>query len=138
MIIIVRRPMPPLVRIISYLLSGMLLALTAALILEGALLIPLYLTWLISINVFTMIFYWVDKLNAAWVGESAARAARMMRIPEPALLLLALVGGSLGALLGMYFPRHKTSKPSFKRQLWLIVLVQIVALYLLWDRLPWA
>ena len=138
MIIIVRRPMPPLVRIINYLLSGMLLALTAALILEGAFLIPLYLTWLISINVFTLIFYWVDKLNAAWVGESEARAARKMRIPEPALLLLALVGGSLGALLGMYFPRHKTSKSSFKRQFWLIVLVQIVALYLLWDRLPWS
>ena len=34
------------------------------------------------------------------------------RIPEWFLLTVALIGGSLGSLLGMYLFRHKTKKPA--------------------------
>lgn len=138
MTVIVRRPMSKVRRASSYLASGILLSLTAALILEGAFSIHLLLTWLISINVFTMIFYWIDKLNAGWVGEKEAREALQMRIPVFTLLALAAVGGSVGGLVGMVSKRHKTRKRSFKSWFVLIVVVQVVALLFLWDRLPWA
>lgn len=35
------------------------------------------------------------------------------RIPEWFLWTAALIGGSLGSLLGMYLFRHKTKKPAF-------------------------
>ncbi len=46
-------PMSPGMRILSYSLSGAMLALTAALIMEGALALSLIIGWLIAINVFT-------------------------------------------------------------------------------------
>lgn len=47
------------------------------------------------------------------------------RIPEMALLLAALAGGSLGLLLGMHLFRHKTRKVSFQIVVILIALLQI-------------
>ncbi len=47
-----------------------------------------------------------------------------MRVPERALLLLALAGGSPAALLGMRLFHHKTSKESFKVKFWFVILVQ--------------
>lgn len=35
------------------------------------------------------------------------------RIPEATLMGIALVGGSIGAMLGMYLLRHKTRHPKF-------------------------
>ena len=128
----------PVMRTMSYSLSGMLLALTAALILEGALSLPLILGWLISINVFTAIFYWVDKINSIWVGENPARSAQKVRIPEAALLLMALAGGSPAAALMIAILPHKTSKGGFMFWFAMILLAQVIAVYLLWDRLPWA
>lgn len=42
-----------------------------------------------------------------------------------ALLLLALLGGSVGAWLGMYVWRHKTRHKKFKYCIPLILLVQV-------------
>jgi uncharacterized membrane protein YsdA (DUF1294 family) len=71
-----------------------------------------------------------DKLRSQTARSGADR------IPERALLLLALIGGTPGALLGMYVPpRHKTQKSSFKLRILLIVVVQIVALYFLLPRI---
>ena len=42
-----------------------------------------------------------------------------------ALLLLALLGGSVGAWLGMYVWRHKTQHRKFKYGVPLILLVQV-------------
>jgi uncharacterized membrane protein YsdA (DUF1294 family) len=54
------------------------------------------------------------------------------RIPERILWLSAFLGGSIGAIAGMYFFRHKTKKTSFQLVLAILVLVQIalVVLYL--------
>lgn len=59
-----------------------------------------YLLWyLAAVNLVTFTVYGVDKAKArrgAW------------RIPEKTLFLLPLLGGSVGALLGMLVFRHKT------------------------------
>ena len=125
------------VRVFSYTLSGTLLSLTLALILESAFSLHLILAWLISINVFTLLFYWIDKINAVWVGDSEARKAKKVRIPEPALLLLALVGGTAGAAVAIVLG-HKRSKPGFLLLFAMVIVVQIFLIYLYRDQLPWS
>ena len=51
----------------------------------------------------------------------------LRRIPERTLLLLAILGGSIGSLLGMYALRHKTLHPKFTLGVPLILAVQVVA-----------
>ena len=60
--------------------------------------------YLILINAVTFAVYAFDKLRAVRGG---------FRIRISTLLLLALIGGSLGALIGMYALRHKTKKVCF-------------------------
>lgn len=51
------------------------------------------------------------------------------RISEATLLTLAVVGGSIGALLGMQVWHHKTMHKKFKYGLPLILLAQIALIY---------
>ena len=60
--------------------------------------------WLILINLIAFAPYGIDKLKAI---------RHEYRISEAALLTLAFVGGSAGALLGMLVFRHKIRKPKF-------------------------
>ena len=64
----------------------------------------LLMWYLIVINIVTWIAFGLDK----WKAKSGK-----WRIPERTLLLLALAGGSLGALAGMIMFRHKTRKSKF-------------------------
>lgn len=83
----------------------------------GAILVGSYA----AINVVAWACYRIDK----------ARAARgRRRISERTLLLLALAGGSLGALAGAYGHRrrHKTSKWQFVVMLWGIVVLHAAVL----------
>lgn len=115
-----------------YWLSGMLLALTAALILEGMFGLDLIWAWLIAINAIAFIFYRVDKLNATWVGENGQRSEQHLRVPEWALLLLALAGGSPAAMLAVVIPpRHKSRDDWFLFRFFLVLAVQVVALIVL-------
>ena len=125
-------------RTIVYFLSGVLLALTAALILEGAFSLHLIPAWLICINLFTATFYWIDKINSVWVDEDKKRKALKVRIPEMALLLLALAGGSPAAVPMILFLPHKLYKPWFMFRFLAILILQGVALYLFWEQLPWS
>ncbi len=77
--------------------------------------------YLLAVNVLAFAAYGIDKRKAirnAW------------RIPERTLLLLAVVGGSIGAILGMRFFHHKTRKPKFRIGLPLILVLQIAAVCL--------
>lgn len=47
------------------------------------------------------------------------------RVAESSLLALALIGGSLGAVCGQYFLRHKTRKEPFRTQLFSIIAIQL-------------
>lgn len=77
-----------------------------------------YLLWyLAAVNLVTFTVYGVDKAKArrgAW------------RVPEKTLFLLPLLGGSVGALLGMLVFRHKTKHWYFVWGIPLILLAQIV------------
>ena len=62
----------------------------------------------------------------AAMGADKSRARRgEWRIPEAALFLLALLGGALGAVLGMHVFRHKTKHWYFRWGLPLILLAQL-------------
>ena len=50
------------------------------------------------------------------------------RISERSLIGIALIGGSIGAIIGMYLFRHKTRHLKFSLGLSLILAVQIVFL----------
>lgn len=81
----------------------------------------LIITYLLLINVITFFVYGLDKLKAkkqAW------------RITEAALLTLAIIGGSLGAWLGMKVWHHKTLHNKFRYGVPVIIILQvIIALY---------
>ena len=74
------------------------------------------LFYLAAINVVTFLVYGLDK----WKAKQGA-----WRIKEATLLILAAVGGSIGALLGMQTFRHKTKHLQFTVGVPLILLVQI-------------
>lgn len=76
------------------------------------------LWYLAGINILTFLIYCLDKLKAK---------AHWWRIPEATLLVLAAIGGSVGALVAMYTVRHKTQHKKFKYGVPAILLLQIAA-----------
>ena len=82
------------------------------------------LYYLIVINIVTFQVYGIDK----WKAKQGS-----WRISEATLLILAVIGGSIGALLGMRVWHHKTMHKKFKYGLPLILLVQIALIYLILD-----
>lgn len=52
----------------------------------------------------------------------------LWRIPEATLMGVALIGGSVGSLIGMYTVRHKTKHPKFTVGIPAILVAQIVLL----------
>lgn len=74
-----------------------------------------------------LLFYFllINLIAYALMGIDKAKARRdKWRIPERTLFLSALLGGSIGALGGMYTFRHKTKHMSFVIGMPLILLVQ--------------
>jgi len=74
------------------------------------------LYYLIVINVIAFLMYGMDK----WKVKRGS-----WRISEATLLLMAVAGGSIGALLGMNVWHHKTMHKKFKYGLPLILLAQL-------------
>ena len=54
------------------------------------------------------------------------------RISEKALFLIAIIGGSIGAIAGMYIFRHKTKHWYFVIGMPLILIIQLVAALLIY------
>lgn len=63
------------------------------------------------------VYQYLLIINAAglllMLTDKGKAVRKVWRIPEWFLLTVALIGGSLGSLLGMYLFRHKTKKPKF-------------------------
>jgi uncharacterized membrane protein YsdA (DUF1294 family) len=83
---------------------------------------PAY-AYLASANVMTLLLYGYDKRQAIVGGT---------RIPEMALHIGALLGGSPGALLAQELFRHKTRKLKFRMVFAAIVLLQVAAVCGYW------
>jgi len=82
----------------------------------------IWLVWyLVIINFITFFVYGLDKAKAE--GQS-------WRVKETRLLLLALIGGSLGAIAGMKIFRHKIKKVGFLLPFVVILLIQVSLIYL--------
>jgi len=79
----------------------------------------IFIYYLLAINVVTFIVYGIDKLKAK---------KGLWRIPEATLLMLAVIGGSIGAWLGMMLWRHKTKHLKFKLGVPAILITQIALL----------
>ena len=77
--------------------------------------IALLLSCIIGVNVITFVVYGIDKLKAK-KGK--------WRVPETTLLLLAIVGGSVGAWCGVKVWHHKTMHAKFKYGIPLIMAMQ--------------
>jgi uncharacterized membrane protein YsdA (DUF1294 family) len=55
----------------------------------------------------------------------------LWRIPEKSLFGIAVFGGSLGCIVGMYTARHKTRHKSFTLGMPAILIVQLLLIYLI-------
>lgn len=58
---------------------------------------------------------------------------RQWRISEKTLFILALIGGSIGGILGMYTFRHKTKHLKFTLGFPAIILLQLTAILLFFN-----
>ena len=81
----------------------------------------LIVIYLVAVNVITFFLYGIDKWKA--------RRSKW-RIPETTLLGMAIIGGSLGAWLGMRMWHHKTMHKKFQYGIPLILIVQIALVLL--------
>lgn len=82
------------------------------------------LIYLAAVNLVTFVMYGIDKYKA--------KKAKW-RIPEATLLLMAAIGGSIGAWVGMQMWHHKTLHKKFKYDVPLIFLLQIALTFYLYN-----
>lgn len=78
--------------------------------------LKLLLIYIILVSVITFIVFGIDKLKAKKLW---------WRIPESTLMFLAVIGGSIGALLGMHIFHHKTLHKKFTIGIPVILILQI-------------
>lgn len=80
------------------------------------------LGYLLIMNLIGFYSMWSDKKKAkkgAW------------RTPESTLMLIAIIGGSVGSLLGMKKFRHKTKHPKFYIGIPVILILQVISIVVL-------
>lgn len=82
-----------------------------------------------------MLIYYLLLINAAafvlMLADKFKARKNLWRIPEAVLMGSALLGGSIGALAGMYACRHKTKHLKFTLGIPAILAVQIVVAILI-------
>ena len=85
-------------------------------------LIKILILYLLIVNAIGFILMLVDKIKAK---------KNLWRIPEATLFLVAVIGGSIGSILGMYTFRHKTKHIKFIVGMPLILAAQVVLVILI-------
>jgi len=81
-------------------------------------------SFLVFINCVSFLFFAIDKFLAL---------KQQRRISERTLLFLTFFGGSIGSVLSMFVFHHKISKPSFWWKVLVIIVVQIIVIYLIYN-----
>lgn len=76
------------------------------------------LIYFLGINLIGFITMGLDKFKSI---------KKMWRIKEQTLFIIALIGGSIGSIAGMYIFRHKTKHNSFVYGMPVILSIQIIA-----------
>lgn len=84
-----------------------------------------FFIYLIVINILNFLIFGIDKWKA--------RRGKW-RIPEGTLIWMSIIGGSIGALMGMYLFRHKTQKRKFNLGIPAILLAQAILAYFIFLR----
>ena len=74
------------------------------------------------LNILGLSLMGIDK----WKARKGA-----FRIPEAPLFIIAIIGGSVGSILGMYIFRHKTRHWYFVWGMPAILALQLLSVYLL-------
>ena len=87
--------------------------------------LDIVLPYLVVINVATFFTYGLDK----WKAKRSK-----WRVREAALLTLAVLGGSIGAWLGMKVWHHKTQHKKFRVGIPIIIFVQAIIIWYLFFR----
>lgn len=82
------------------------------------------LVYLLIVNAAAFVLMLADKIKAK---------KNKWRIPEATLMGAAAIGGSIGAIAGMYCFRHKTRHPKFTIGLPVILALQIVAAVVIYS-----
>ena len=83
-----------------------------------------FIIYLIIINIVAFLAMFIDKRKAKY-GK--------WRIKEHTLFILALIGGSIGAIIGMYTFRHKTKKARFFIGFPVILIVEVLLGFMIYN-----
>lgn len=78
--------------------------------------------YLVIINALGFLLMLIDKYKAR---------KNLWRIPEASLITFAIIGGSIGSLIGMRLFRHKTKHPKFALGIPIILALQIFLIVIL-------
>lgn len=82
------------------------------------------ITYVVLINLTGFCLMGIDKRKAV---------KGTFRIPEATLFLVALIGGSIGSIAGMYTFRHKTRHFTFVYGMPAILILQVILIILLYN-----
>ena len=83
-------------------------------------LVRIILIYFAAITILTFLMFGVDKRRAR---------QGIWRIPEKTLFVLAALGGSVGAIIGMWVYHHKTRHWYFKYGMPALLLAQLVIIW---------
>ena len=83
------------------------------------------------VTLLTAYFIMLNIIGFALIGIDKYKAKkRAFRIPEATLFIVALIGGSIGSILGMYAFRHKTRHWYFVYGMPAILILQVILIVL--------
>jgi len=83
----------------------------------------LLIIFLVAMNVAAFSAFAIDKRRAV---------SHQRRIPEDTLIMLAIFGGSIGAIVAMWTLRHKTLHNKFRYGLPAILVAQVIFVLVIW------
>ncbi|MGG7078902.1 DUF1294 domain-containing protein [Clostridium sardiniense] len=80
----------------------------------------IFITYILIVNILGYFLMFLDKQKAK---------KHKWRIPENTLMLVAIIGGSIGSIIGMQTFRHKTKHIKFKFGIPIILVLQVILLF---------